>query len=449
MATINPLNQRSEAFVIAPTGVGTPDPNTYLLQIEKDQNAATAMLIVNATNGANSQTQIDMSQTVGGGLSGARFVIGSDTNPTTRFRNRAEWQAIGQSAGINIATLNDAGTGDIRFYQGTPASNTEKVRVLSTGTDATALVVGPIGTATPDETNDLVQIIKSQNTNTSCRLRNPSNGTAAFAFYSVHSDSAFMSISAISSGYTVDPNVAGDIIVNTSGLTNGLRFQVDGSKSFIFEYGSTSTLGQIFSDATSVFAANSGASPRIILRQNLADRWTIGSNEASSNQFEIVSGSTLGTNQNIILTSTGGQYKGNAANTGPAAGFIGEQIRATRASGSALALSTGSGANVTSISLTAGIWDVSCVAMFSGGAITGTVYQVSISTTSITNGTRGDNFIEAPASMSPTAIADSSMTIPSYRLSLAAPTTVYLVAAAGFSVGALTVYGRLSATRVA
>lgn len=148
------------------------------------------------------------------------------------------------------------------------------------------------------------------------------------------------------------------------------------------------------------------------------------------------------TTQTPILTGPG-SMKGLVTGT-PGAGFTGEQIRSAVASGSAVTLTTATAANVTSISLTAGIWDVSGVVLFNG-AVTGTATGASIGTTSATTGTQGDNYVTSPTV--PTTL-DYGITIPSFRISLTATTTTYLVAIGIFTAGTLKAYGRISATRV-
>lgn len=146
-----------------------------------------------------------------------------------------------------------------------------------------------------------------------------------------------------------------------------------------------------------------------------------------------------------VTTQSGGAISGITQGTAPSAGFIGEQFRATVATGSAVTLSNGTAANVTSISLTAGIWDVSGLIGFSG-SITATTCVGGISTTSATQGTQGDNNIST--SSIPNGASDTSVSIPSYRLTLNATTTVYLVALVNFTVGTAKAYGRISGTRV-
>lgn len=152
---------------------------------------------------------------------------------------------------------------------------------------------------------------------------------------------------------------------------------------------------------------------------------------------------TSGTSR-ASIADAGVAIQGTTTNDSAAAGYVGEAVRSA-VSNTTVTLTTGTPANVTSISLTAGDWDVSGIVSFHG-TITGTVFISTISTTSATIGTSGDNRVDVPTA--PTAAADSTVSIPSYRISLSGTTTVYLVAQAGFTVGTLTVGGRISARRV-
>jgi hypothetical protein len=152
----------------------------------------------------------------------------------------------------------------------------------------------------------------------------------------------------------------------------------------------------------------------------------------------------------IVNTTTQTKYgtiQGINAGNNPPAGFLGEQIRSFLASASAITLSNATPANVTTISLTPGVWDVSCICGFNGGAIVGGLaFLASISTTSATGGTLGDNLVDTPTIS--TASSDVILTIPAYRLTLSATTTIYLVSQANFTSGTVKSYGRLSAVRV-
>lgn len=148
------------------------------------------------------------------------------------------------------------------------------------------------------------------------------------------------------------------------------------------------------------------------------------------------------TTQTPLSTGPGG-IKGLIVGT-PAAGFIGEQIRSAVASGSAITFTNPTAANITSISLTAGIWDVTGVVMFNG-AVTGVATGASIGTVSATIGTQGDNYVTTPFQ---STTIDLGITVPPYRISLTSTTTVYLVGISLFTVGTSKGYGRISATRV-
>lgn len=145
------------------------------------------------------------------------------------------------------------------------------------------------------------------------------------------------------------------------------------------------------------------------------------------------------TTQTASGTVQGGQFQA------PSAGFLGEQIRSAVAQASAVTLASNTVSNVTSISLTAGIWDVSGIVTY-GNSATGTGFASSITSTTAGLGTSGDNAIAGTAS--PNATQDMGYSIPSYRFTLSATTTIFLTAFATVTVGTMKAFGRISATRV-
>ena len=156
-----------------------------------------------------------------------------------------------------------------------------------------------------------------------------------------------------------------------------------------------------------------------------------------------------------ILLAVRGQLVGTGTNDNASAGNVGEYIQSTVASGSAVTLTTATGNNVTSISLTAGDWDLDGQVDFSPAATTSvTQLNSSISLTSATLspqaggsglGPDGTTTINQPAEV-PTAL----ICLPTFttRLSIAATTTVFLVAQANFTVAAMTAYGTIRARRI-
>jgi len=147
----------------------------------------------------------------------------------------------------------------------------------------------------------------------------------------------------------------------------------------------------------------------------------------------------------ITILSTGCEIYGNGTNSAPISGQLGEQVRATVAQGTPVSLSNGTAADVTSISIGAGTWDISAVIGFTGTSAVATTFTGSVNTTTGTLGTLGDNSVTVQAAS--LAINDMSVTIPSWRLTTAS-TTVYLVAKSDFGAGTVNAYGRISATRV-
>lgn len=129
----------------------------------------------------------------------------------------------------------------------------------------------------------------------------------------------------------------------------------------------------------------------------------------------------------------------------------GQVFSATVASGSAVSLTTATPANVTSLSLTPGVWRVTGQAAFAPAATTSiTILTAAINTTSAT--------VPSPETV---AAARNQQTSPAYVpnanqvlvtgeaiLTLTATTTVYLVAQATFTVSTLGAFGKIQATRI-
>ena len=140
-------------------------------------------------------------------------------------------------------------------------------------------------------------------------------------------------------------------------------------------------------------------------------------------------------------------YYTSVTNDASIAGAIGEYVSASVVQGSATALTTATPKTVTSISLTAGDWDVTGIGALTG-ASTGTVFDVAVGTTtnSFTGTVLGDTRAQTPT-VSLTG-ADATLMIPAVRVSINATTTYYLIVSETFTVGTPSAYGRISARRV-
>ena len=130
---------------------------------------------------------------------------------------------------------------------------------------------------------------------------------------------------------------------------------------------------------------------------------------------------------------------------------IGNYLSSSVVSGSAVALTSTTAANVTSITLTEGEWDVSGSVGFIPAASTSiTALAGGSSATTATISVTGDAFVEGSVAVVPGAVGQVS-TIPTTRYAVPAGTTqiVYLVARATFTVSTLGGFGKIQARRVA
>lgn len=136
---------------------------------------------------------------------------------------------------------------------------------------------------------------------------------------------------------------------------------------------------------------------------------------------------------------------GTATNDNATAGNIGEFISASRSQASELSLTTGTQTNVTSVSLTAGDWDVWGTIAFDTASATVVAASIgSISTTSATLGAPIDGgYINVAGDVHNTVSPTGAR-----RISLGSTTTIYLVAYSSFSANTQKVYGAIFARRV-
>lgn len=137
-----------------------------------------------------------------------------------------------------------------------------------------------------------------------------------------------------------------------------------------------------------------------------------------------------------------------ATNDNAASGRMGEYLESVVASGSAVSLTTDTPANLTSLSFTAGDWDVRVMAVFNPGAST-TVSDLhtSLSQVSATHDTAVDRYYHHSTNLGAGA-HQVSLQLASVRVSLASTTTLYAVAEGTFAASTLDVYGLISARRV-
>ena len=161
-----------------------------------------------------------------------------------------------------------------------------------------------------------------------------------------------------------------------------------------------------------------------------------------------VAATTITASSTITPSQTAG-IVGTTTNNNADAGSVGEYVESTVASASKVALTNIVQENVTSISLTAGDWDVWGNAYFDPAATTTFDLIISsISTVSATSPSRdtGNQAVLKVTNFG-TGIPSALQPVPQ-RLSLSATTTVYLVVVCSFAVSTMHAFGTLRARRV-
>ncbi len=221
-----------------------------------------------------------------------------------------------------------------------------------------------------------------------------------------------------------------------TGLTCGTTFALTSGNLSQFAATTSAQLLGVLSDETGSGAAVFGTSPSLTTPTiaGAALSGTFSGTPTFSGAVTFSSTITPSQTAGIVGTTTN-----NSAN----AGSVGEYVTAT---GTAVALTTATPANCTSISLTAGDWDVFGAIIFNGNATTSTsVMMAGISTTSATLPAAPDlgQFFNGSSGVN-VAI---SVPVPPVRQTLASTTTVYLVAQSTFTTSTETATCKLQARR--
>lgn len=130
----------------------------------------------------------------------------------------------------------------------------------------------------------------------------------------------------------------------------------------------------------------------------------------------------------------------------PFSGNVGEYIESFIDSDHGVSLTDDTEADVTSVNLTAGDWDIEGNVNLKEAAATVTGRIASLSTGSATIPLGGKEGYLGTATT--TSNQTNTITLPRMRLSVGGPTTAYLVAKVTFSAGTISAFGGISARRV-
>ncbi|MET3907100.1 hypothetical protein ABID59_001431 [Bradyrhizobium sp. S3.3.6] len=154
--------------------------------------------------------------------------------------------------------------------------------------------------------------------------------------------------------------------------------------------------------------------------------------------------------RNVSASGISDRLPGTATNDNASAGNIGEYVESVITSGSAVALTTATAKTVTSISLTAGDWDVDGVVGFLPANTTSvTLFAGCLSLVTNTLDVTPGRIVNPPLG---TVVYNGGTAthapVPPYRFSLNATTTVFLVARSDFTASTNVAYGIVRARRV-
>jgi hypothetical protein len=144
-----------------------------------------------------------------------------------------------------------------------------------------------------------------------------------------------------------------------------------------------------------------------------------------------------------------GQYPATHTNDSASAGNVGEYINSVVLIGSAVAMTSTVPVDITSISLTAGDWDV-WGSFWTAPAVTTTTQGMAswISTVSATEPTPPNEGAFTQLSVSSIAGAANGFPVGQKRISLSGTTTVYLSGVVTFAVSTMGGYGFIGARRI-
>lgn len=194
------------------------------------------------------------------------------------------------------------------------------------------------------------------------------------------------------------------------------------------------------------------------IRQSVATSVVGNSTNATANVADITASAArqvlamnIGGTAIAFAQPQGDQLKGTTTNDNASAGNVGEYVSASVVQGAAVSLTTNVAANITSISLTAGDWDLWGNLYYTFGATTTlTSHSGYLTTTSASTSTSplGGFYLLNVASSTPNTTLFGGQAIGPVRVSLTTTTTWFLVAQATFATSTCGGYGIIQARRI-
>jgi len=227
------------------------------------------------------------------------------------------------------------------------------------------------------------------------------------------------------------------LVDNLNGTQNIVNFRDNGTNVLTVADGGLTTVRNTSASGKTLITNNSTSTGNIFEAQ-----------DNGVSVFSVADGGAVVATGSVTVT---GVLKGAGTTTSDSAavGIIGEYVESVV--GSANVGTNQQYSDFTSISLTAGDWDVTGVAHLSRGGANWLDVSVGISVTSGNSGTglvNGSNFVETATLAQSAVYTIQTLVIPAYRISISSTTTVYLKGYLDYISATPTRMARLSARRV-
>ncbi len=352
------------------------------------------------------------------------------------------WDAVTQDPGYSV----------INSLYGTSLTSVAVGLGAKSFTTQPALAFFPGGfliiSSSASAANFMTGTVTSYNTTTGALVMNITSigGSGTYADWNISVSGAQGTIGVVASGTagqltyyaTTGSSVSGNAnhTVNAGAMTHGVAASVQGSVILAGSVGGTTTLAAP-TTGTGTMTLQAGT-------DTLVGRATT---DTLTNKTFVAPVLGAASATSLSFSSTSGII-GTATNDSAAAGSVGEYIESVVTNASPTSgFSSGAAKNVTSISLTAGDWDVEgTVLTVPIGGTTTTSISAGISTT--TNTLPASELRNQNDGNSQAAGFQVSLPLPRIRVSLAAPATVYLVGRFSFAVSTMSAAGFINARRV-
>ncbi len=357
------------------------------------------------------------------------------------------------------------GTAPITVTNGTGVSGNTTIALstsgVSTGTYGTASSIPTITVDTygriTSASNTSVQITESQVTNLVSDLAGKQASNANLTAISSYNTTGYVVYTGSNTfvGRTITGTANSITVTNGDGAAGNTTLAISATypgQTSITTLGTVTTgtwngtkTGLAYGGTNADLSATGGAS-QVLKQTSSGAAITVGQLAASD-----LSNGTTGSGSVVLATSPTITTPGivGVTNAGNAtAGNVGEYNSSATGGAAVSAGTSGQFGNITSISLTAGDWDVSgtFIPIINGAVITSGTWDVNLSAFSgntTTDLVVGDNYLTISHLTNV-----GSMSIPAWRVNVSSTTTIYLKGRVSYSSGTPQWYGRISARRV-